>query len=136
MPTAFESADQLRDLAEAILREDRFRNFVAQSHSRDVLRQLRVPEDGWPEYTVSLDDDLAYAPQTLLYIGLILKSDDASPMEGNTYLTIGAEVLEYVYARANDDDPERVCQLFSAALAYYMAGHFARAFVLVRDLEA
>jgi hypothetical protein len=35
----------LRDLAEGILCQGRFQNFVAQTHSRDVLRQLRVPPD-------------------------------------------------------------------------------------------
>lgn len=136
MSTPFDPLAGLRDQAEAILREGRFQNFVAQSHSRDILRHLHVSEEEWPSYTPSLDDDLVYAAQTLLYLGLQVKLASPAAADGDSYLTRGAEILEYVYARSDNSDPERVCQLFSAALAYYMAGHFARAYVLVRDLEA
>lgn len=136
MPTPSDDIAGLRASAEDILREGRFQNFAAQSHSRDVLRQMHIPEAEWPAYTPAIDEDLVYAAQTLLYVGLRLKRADAGSADADIYLTRGAEILEYVYARADDGDPERVCQLFSAALAYYMAGHFARAFVLVRDLEA
>ena len=134
MPQPSDHIGALREIADSVLREGRFQNFVAQSHSRDVLRQLRTPQDQWPAYSAGLDEDLVYAAQTLLYVGLRLKLE-STPESGDGYLTQGAEILEYVYSRGADDDPERVSQLFTAALAYYMAGHFARAFVLVRDLE-
>lgn len=121
---------------EEVLRTGRFQNFLAQSHSRDVLRYLGVPPEEWPAYTASLDEDLVYTAQYLLYLGLVLKSSVETAATGDSNLTLGAEILEHVYSRSEDDDPERVCQLFTAALAYYMAGHFARAFVLIRDLEA
>ncbi len=136
MSAPSDATADFRALAESILREGRFQNFVAQSHSRDILRHLHVPDTDWPAYTATLDEDLVYAAQTLLYVGLRLKLAEPASVEADAYLTRGGEVLEYVYARADDTDPERVCQLFTAALAYYMAGHFARAFVLVRDVEA
>src|SRR5262249_61841516 len=100
-----------------------------------VLRYLGTPLEEWPHYTPSLDEDLVYTAQYLLYLGLKLKASPETEERGDSNLTLGAEILEHVYARAGDGDPERVCQLFTAALAYYMSGHFARAFVLVRDLE-
>lgn len=136
MSTPSDSIAGLREMADGILGEGRFQNFVAQSHSRDVLRQMQIPEADWPAYTPALDEDLVYGAQTLLYVGLRLKVQAETPDAGDIYLTRGAEVLEYVYARSDAGDPERVCQLFTAALTYYMAGHFAQAFVLVRDLEA
>ena len=125
----------LRDQAEAILKENRFLNFVAQSHSRDILRLLRVAEEDWPAYTETLDEDLLYTAQTLMYVGLQLTIGLPEDKHGTAYLVQGAEILEFVYSRSKDDDPERICQLFSAALAYYICGHFARAYVLVRDIE-
>jgi superfamily II DNA/RNA helicase len=113
-----------------------FQNFLAQSHSRDVLRYLRTPKDDWPEYTGTLDEDLVYTAQYVLYLGLRLKDAPDTTILAAENLTLGAEILEHVYGRSDDEDPERVTQLFTAALAYYMAGHFARAFVLVRDLES
>jgi superfamily II DNA/RNA helicase len=136
MSTPSDQTFFFQEQAEAILHEGRFQNFVAQSHSRDVLRHLRVPPEQWPDYTDTLDEDLVYAAQTLLYLGLRLKLESSDPADGESYLTRGAEILEHVYARSDNSDPERVYQMFTAALAYYMAGHFARAFVLVRDIEA
>src|SRR4051812_33517949 len=100
MSTPSEIAADLQRRAEDILREGRFQNFVAQSHSRDVLRELHVPESQWPAYTPTVDEDLVYAAQALLYIGLRLKLTAPQSDEADTYLTRGAEILEHVYARA------------------------------------
>lgn len=124
------------DRSEELLRTQLFQNFRAQSHSRDVLRYLGTPPEEWPSYSGALDENLVFTAQYLLYLGLRLKGAPETEATGDANLTLGAEILEHVYARAGDDDPERDTQLFTAALAYYMSGHFARAFVLVRDLEA
>jgi superfamily II DNA/RNA helicase len=127
----------IRARIEELLATGRFQNYVAQCHSRDVLRSMRTPEADWPQYTANLDEDLVYTAQYLLYVGMNLKPLADTLHQGNDCLTLGAEILDHVYSGAvGSEDPERVTQLFSAALAYYMAGHFARAFVLVRDLEA
>jgi Lhr-like helicase len=119
-----------------IRQQGKFQNFVAQAHSRDILRYLQVPPEKWPAYTDSLDDDLNYTAHYLLYQGLELRNQPGTAAESDAHLTLGAEILEYLHTRAGAGDPERVCQIFTAALAYYIAGHFARAFVLIRDLEA
>src|SRR5262245_38283403 len=123
--------------AEELLAAGRFQNSLAQCHSRDVLRYLGTPQSDWPEYSASLDEDLIYTSHYLLYIGLKLKTTPDAAARGDECLILGAEILEYLYSSYTYmADPERVTQVFSAALAYYMAGHFARAYVLVRDLEA
>lgn len=123
--------------SEELLTEGRFQNYVAQCHSRDVLRSMETPEVDWPRYTLNLDEDLVYAAQHLLYVGMNLIRSSQTHDKGTECLTLGAEILEHIYAGVvGSEDPERVTQLFSAALAYYMAGHFARAYVLVRDIEA
>jgi len=123
--------------SEELLATGRFQNYIAQCHSRDVMRSMRTPEADWPQYTANLDEDLVYTAQYLLYIGMNLISSADYLVRGQECLTLGAEIIEHVYAGAvGSDDPERVTQLFTAALAYYMAGHFARAYVLVRDLES
>src|SRR6266545_6854624 len=113
--------------------QGKFQNFVAQAHSRDILRYLRVSPEDWPAYTATLDDDLNYTAHFLLYQGLELKGGPNTSTQGDENLTLGAEILEYVHTKAGPYDPERACQIFTAALAYYIAGHFARAYVLIRD---
>src|SRR5689334_17128295 len=95
----------------------RFRNFLAQSHSRDVLRHLGTPKEEWPEYTGRLDEDLAYTAQYLLYLGLRLKGSAETEAAGDENLTLGPEIVRHGYARSGDGDPERVTQLLTAALA-------------------
>src|SRR5262249_61612970 len=90
-----------------VLGAGRFQNLRAQSHSRDVLRYLGTPLEEWPHYTPSLDEDLVYTAQYLLYLGLKLKASPETEERGDSNLTLGAEILEHVYARAGDGDPER-----------------------------
>src|SRR3954452_23995648 len=93
-----ESVESLLERYDELLATGRFQNFMAQCHSRDVLRSLRSPEGDWPDYTATLDEDLVYTAQYLLYIGLKLRASVDSSAKADECLTLGAEILEHVYA--------------------------------------
>ena len=121
----------LQDLAN----NRKFQNFVSQAYSRSVLRQLRANPRDWPSYTNTLDNDLHYTAYFLFWQGLILKESEAYKVEADNYIKEGAQILEFLYAAASKENVERVEQIFNSALRYYISGYYARAFVIMKDLE-
>ncbi|MBI1926422.1 DEAD/DEAH box helicase [Candidatus Poribacteria bacterium] len=131
----FDETQIIEDVAN--IREDReFRNFVAQAHSRSILRELGAPENGWPLYSRDVDETLHYTAHYLLEQGLQLRESNVYKDKADDYIREGAEILEFLYATAPIDYPDRSEGLFNAALGYYIAGYYARAYVLMKDLEA
>ena len=129
------------DQAEQILREARelisgqnFRNFVAQAHSRAVLQRLGADPAQWPRYSPELDENLLYTAYFLFWQGLQLKTLPDFRTDGDALIKQGAEILEFLYSEAVTQQPERIEQLFSAALGYYISGYYARSYVLMKEL--
>lgn len=131
-----------RDVAQQIIAETQgltsgrlFRNFVAQAHSRAVLQRLEADPAEWPQYSRQLDGNLIYTAHLLFWQGLQLRTLTEFRAQGDDLIKQGAEILEFLYSEGDTDRPERVEQLFNSALGYYIAGHYARAYVLMKDLQ-
>jgi hypothetical protein len=119
-----------------LLASPKFRNRVAQAHSRAVLRRTKTDGQNWPQYDPGLDEDLHYTAHYLLWHGFQLKSADGQDTIGDLLIKQGAEILEYLYAYSDNPMNDGVRQLFNAALAYYIAGYYARSYVLMKDLAS
>jgi len=111
-----------------------FQNFVAQAHSRSVLQRLHAAPETWPDYKIS-DENLHYTAHYLFWQGLQLKSIPGYRERGDWYIKLGCEILEFLYASLPSGHSDRTDQLFNAALGYYISGYYARAYVLMRDLQ-
>ncbi|PLS78874.1 MAG: hypothetical protein CYG59_16185 [Chloroflexi bacterium] len=120
---------------QALLDDETFRNRVAQAHSRAVLQRLAVPAEQWPRYDTELTDKLHHTAHYLLWHGLQLKDDATTAASGDRLLKDGAEILEYLYGQAPAPRGDALHQCLNAALGYYIAGYYARAFVLMQQLE-
>lgn len=131
-----EQAEQVLAEIQELTSDSRFRNFVAQAHSRAVLQRLGADPAQWPRYVPVLDENLLYTAHLLFWQGLQLRTLPDFRVHGDDLIQQGAEILEFLYSEADPEVPERVEQLFSAALGYYIAGHYARAYVLMKDLES
>ncbi len=108
-------------------------NLVAQAHARDVLRHVSVPQDDWPHFRTDLDERLHHTATYLLWSALQLLEVN-QPLEGlRTLLVAASEAWEYLSNDSRFDSPIRVEQVVNATFGYYLAGYYARSFVLLRE---
>lgn len=132
--TTSEEAIQIIQEVAGLEGDQRFQSFVAQAHSRSILQRLQAAPETWPKYTLS-DEDLHYTAHYLFWQGLQLKSVPEYSERGDRYIKLGCEILEFLYASLPLGYPDRTEQLFNAAFGYYISGYYARAYVLMRDLQ-
>lgn len=108
-------------------------NLHAQAHARAILRQLGRPAEDWPHFRPDLDERLHHVAHHLLWSALQLIGAGRSIHDVRPLLVAAAESWEFISADPEYDAPIRVEQAVNATFAYYLAGHYARSFVLLRE---
>ena len=123
--------------ARAILAElqtPRLANLFAQAHAKHVLHEVRELPSNFPAFDPNLDDKVTFAGYGLVAAGcsVIEQGDRAT---GAVALERGASLLQYVHGPLANASRESGFHAFVAAMAFYAAGHYSRAFVGIRAVE-
>ncbi len=129
-----EAAGILEQINELVTTQ-RFKNYVAQAHSRAILQRLKANPDEWPKYSSDINSYLLDIAHFLLYQGLQLKKSSEYSLTADEAIKQGAEIIEFLYSELSSGDIVRIEHLFTAMLGYYISGHYARAYVLTRQLD-
>src|SRR6266567_2139544 len=109
-------------------------NLHAQAHARAILQELESPKKAWPHFRGDLDERLYYGAHFQIWSALQLLDQGKSKVEAQEALLRGAEALEFLCKDPALDGGVRSEQLLKAGFAYYIAGHYARSYVLVNEL--
>jgi len=105
----------------------------AQAHARAILRGLNAPEADWPSFQKDLDIRLYYAAHCQIWKALQLLEVNQRQEQAKENLAKGAEALEFLYRDSGSDPIVRDEELFKATLVYYISGHYARSYVLMKE---
>jgi hypothetical protein len=125
--------EQRLEGALAFLRQSAVRNFQAQAHARSILRHLSVPPEDLPAFSADIDQRVHYAAYYLLWTSLELLEAGMATDSVMPLLEAAAERLEFLAGDPRYDSDVQLEQLVSASFAYYLSGHFARSYVLLRE---
>ena len=106
----------------------------AQTHARHVLFEVGEEPDNFPRFEADLDDRATCLGYTILHAGCTLAEADRRA-ESVEPLTQAATILQHSHAANPDRHAASDYHLLVAAMTFYAAGHYSRAFVLVRTLE-
>ncbi len=109
-------------------------DLYAKTHALDIHQFRRTPENLRPHISEQLPIR-AYdiACHCILLALKFFEEEEANP-DTDVVLQHAAQLLEKLYLNKPADTPQRTETLHTAALAYYLAGHYARAFVLMRGV--
>jgi len=105
----------------------------AQAHARAILKELNAPEAEWPSFQKDLDIRLYYAAHCQIWKALQLLEVNHHKKQAKESLATGAEALEFLYLDSGSDPIVRDEELLKATLAYYISGHYARSYVLMKE---
>lgn len=118
----------------AELQAPRLANLFAQAHAKHVLYEVRELPANFPSFDSGLDDKVTFAAYGLLAAGCsVVEQGDRA--EGAPPLERAASLLEYVHGPGASNSRESGFHVFVAAMAFYAAGHYSRAFVAIRAVE-
>lgn len=104
-------------------------------HAEDIHIQQGTPEHLRPRFgPLNREAARKHAHNVILDTLKLLTENTPDEISDQSLIT-AATSLEKIYLRSSPDAPERVQELYNAALAYYLAGQYARAFVIMRSIE-
>ena len=105
-------------------------------HAYDIHQYRRTPDYQRPRIsTFSLEKAYRLAYDRLLTALRYFEDGGEANPETNVELRRAAWLLERLYLRRPPDTPHRTKELYTAALAYYLAGDYPRAFVLTQGID-
>ncbi|MEW6725465.1 MAG: DEAD/DEAH box helicase [Bacillota bacterium] len=109
-------------------------NLFAQAHAKHVLYEVRELPANFPSFDPNLKDKVTFAVYGLLAAGCSV-AEQGDRAAGIAVLERAASLLHYVHGPFAKDLRESGFHVFVAAMAFYAAGHYSRAFVAIRAVE-
>lgn len=106
----------------------------AQVHAKHVLHEVRENPVNFPAFDPKLDDKVTFAVYGLLSAGCSL-IEAGERLEGMAILERGASLLHYAQSPSIATSRVSAFHELISAMAFYAAGHYSRAFVVVRAVE-
>lgn len=125
--------EQARTLI-ANLRVPQIATLFAQAHAKHVLHEVKEAPGNFPAFDPSLDDKVTFSVYALLAAGCSL-SEQGDRAEGASAMERAASLLHYAHGPAARESRESGFHVLVAAMAFYAAGHYSRAFVTIRAIE-
>ena len=116
------------------LQAPRLVHLFAQAHAKHVLHEVLELLRNFPAFDPNLEDKVTFAAYGLLAAGcsVVEQGDRAG---GALALDRAASLLHYIHGPLARDSRESSFHVFVAAMAFYAAGHYSRAFVAIRAVE-
>jgi superfamily II DNA/RNA helicase len=130
---AITASEEILRRAQSFLINPQVRYFHAEAHARAILRNVARPSDDWPKFRSDLDDRLHHAAHYLLWAALHLLEAGRSQAEVSPLLLFASESLEFLCADPSENTPVQLEQAVTATFGYYLAGHYARSYVLLKE---
>ncbi len=111
-------------------------SLYAKIHARAIHRHRQTPEEQRPRISESEAERGYKLAYDQILTGLkYLAECEANEVSDKT-LRNAAQILEKLYWNEPSNQTEKASELETAALAYYLAGYYARAFVLMQGVNA
>jgi len=104
-------------------------------HAQDIHLQQQTPEPLRPRFSSGNPEAGRNQAHEILLSTLKLLAANEPDEQSDESLIMAAQFLEKLYLRRPPETPDRVQELHNAALAYYLAGQYARAYVIMRGIE-
>jgi hypothetical protein len=104
-------------------------------HAEDIHIQQETPEHLRPKFGPRNREAARKHAHNIILDTLKLLTENGPDEFSDDALITAATNLEKIYLKSSPDAPERIQELYNAALAYYLAGQYARAFVIMRAIE-
>jgi len=110
----------------------RLENLFGQAHARHVLLEVGESATNFPRFDSDLDDKVTIAAYTLISAGCSLAEQEnraaaVDPLER------GSALLQYIHSAATASS-DNSFHMLVAAMGFYAAGQYSRAFVAMRTV--
>jgi superfamily II DNA/RNA helicase len=110
------------------------KDLYARTNALSVFQSRQVPRNEWPSFSPHLPEQAYEKAHDYLLLGLKYLYTGSADENTDTILEMAGELLEKLYFEVPSDTPDRPRELCNAALAYYLSGHYARAYVIMTGL--
>lgn len=109
-------------------------SLYARVNALSVFQSKQVPRHERPRFSPDLPNQAYEKAHDYLLLGLKHLYTEGRDWRTDAILEMAGQLLEKLYLEVPSNPPDRTRELYNAALAYYLSGHYARAYVIMKGL--
>lgn len=133
--------DKARELFTEFESDGFVQNLIAQSNAKNILLEVKEPEENFPNFTEGLDERITGIAFTYLSIGCALREKGESSDIASAAFEKAGDILHYINSpdsinndSINNDNSNFL--LVVSSLSFYLSAQYSKSFIVIKKVEA
>lgn len=128
--------DKALDLFAEIENDSFVQNLIAQSNAKNILLEVKEPEQNFPNFTEGLDERITGIAFTYLSIGCALREKGGNSDTASTAFEKAGDIIHYIHSPKSVSHDNSNFLLVISSLSFYLASQYSKSFIVIKEVEA
>jgi superfamily II DNA or RNA helicase len=128
--------DKALDLFTGFERDSFVQNLIAQSNAKNILLEVKEPEENFPNFTEGLDERITSIAFTYLSIGCALREKGENSDVAAAAFEKAGDIIHYINSPDSINHDNSNFLLVISSLSFYLAAQYSKSFIVIKKVEA
>ena len=128
--------DKALDLFTEFENDSFVQNLIAQSNAKNILLEVKEPEENFPNFTEGLDERITSIAFTYLSIGCALREKGENGEVASSAFEKAGDIIHYINSPDGIDHDNSNFLLVISSLSFYLAAQYSKSFIVIKKVEA
>ena len=110
-------------------------NLIAQSNAKNILLEVKEPEENFPNFTEGLDERITGIAFTYLSIGCALREKGGNNDVASAAFEKAGDIIHYINSPDSVDHENSNFLLVISSLSFYLAAQYSKSFIVIQKVE-
>ncbi|MFK5893042.1 MAG: DEAD/DEAH box helicase [Pseudomonadota bacterium] len=111
-------------------------NLIAQSNAKNILLEVKEPEENFPKFTEGLDERITSIAFTYLSIGCSLREKGENGEIASAAFEKAGDIIHYIHSPDSINHNNSNFLLVISSLSFYLAAQYSKSFIVINGVEA
>ncbi|UPW20123.1 DEAD/DEAH box helicase [Agarivorans sp. TSD2052] len=110
-------------------------NLIAQSNAKNILLEVKEPEENHPSFTEGLDERITSIAFTYLSIGCALRENGENSDIASAAFEKAGDIIHYINSPDSINHENSNFLLVISSLSFYLATQYSKSFIVIKKVE-
>ena len=128
--------DKALDLFSKFESDSFVQNLIAQSNAKNILLEVKEPEENFPNFTEGLDERITSIAFTYLSIGCALREKGENSEVTSAAFEKAGDIIHYINSPDSINHDNSNFLLVISSLSFYLAAQYSKSFIVIKKVES
>lgn len=111
-------------------------NLIAQSNAKNILLEVKEPQENFPKFTTRLDEKVISIAFTYLSIGCTVREKGENSQVASAAFEKAGDIIHYINSPDSINYDNSNFLLVISSLSFYLASQYSKSFIVIKKVEA